>query len=222
MAQERGTDDRAGDLGRRRRQGERAELPAEDRGLVAIRMENILTWGEYVRVDRGTEEEDDLEQAKAAAEDMDRIAVARDRRASGARLRFDLDLPAASEDDLVLSDGERLPEWDWRRRCLLPDRCRVQEMLAAAAPLCPLPDHLRRTARRLRDQFQALAPERTWRRGCPDGQDLDLDAYLRFAAPPRRGPRRPGSALPGLAQWCPGPCLPAARRPVALDRYLDR
>jgi nitric oxide reductase NorD protein len=184
---ERGPEDQVADLGRRRRQGERAELPGEDRGLVTIRMENILTWGEYVRVDRGTDEEDDLERAKAAAEDMERIAVARDRRTNGARLRFDLDLPAASEDDLVLSDGERLPEWDWKARRLLPDHCRIHELLAATAPPCDLPEHLRRTARRLRDQFQALAPARTWLRARPDGQDIDLDAYLRFAADRRAG-----------------------------------
>ncbi len=179
--QERAPDDPSADLGRRRRQAERAEMPHKDAGFIGIRMENILTWGEYVRVDRATDEEDDLERAKTAAEDMDRIAVARDRKAGGARLRFDLDLPAASEDDLVLADGERLPEWDWKQRRLLPDHCRIQEMLAAEAPPCPLPEHLRRTARRLRDQFQALAPARTWLRGLPDGQAIDLDAYLRFA-----------------------------------------
>ncbi len=179
--QERTPDDPSANLGRRRRQAERAEMPHKDAGFIGIRMENILTWGEYVRVDRATDEEDDLERAKSAAEDMDRIAVARDRKAGGARLRFDLDLPAASEDDLVLADGERLPEWDWKQRRLLPDHCRIQEMLAAEAPPCPLPEHLRRTARRLRDQFQALAPARTWLRGLPDGQAIDLDAYLRFA-----------------------------------------
>jgi nitric oxide reductase NorD protein len=179
--QERAPNDPSADLGRRRRQAERAEMPHKDAGFIGIRMENILTWGEYVRVDRATDEEDDLERAKSAAEDMDRIAVARDRKAGGARLRFDLDLPAACEDDLILADGERLPEWDWKQQCLLPNHCRIQEMLAAEAPPCPLPDHLRRTARRLRDQFQALAPARTWRRGLPDGQAIDLDAYLRFA-----------------------------------------
>lgn len=182
IEQERGANDQVGDLGRRRRQAERVQMPEDDRGLVTIRMENILTWGEFTQVDRGTDEEDDLDRARSAAEAMDKIALARDRKASGARLRFDLDLPPAAEDDLVLEDGELLPEWDWRHRRLLPDHCRVHEMLAADAPPCPLPDHLKRTARRLRDQFQALAPARVRQRGLPDGQDLDIDAYLRFAA----------------------------------------
>jgi nitric oxide reductase NorD protein len=118
---------------------------------------------------------------------MDRISVARDRRASGARLRFDLDLPAEAEDDLVLDNGTLLPEWDWRRRCLEPDRCRVVSMLAADASPCPLPERLRATARRLRRQFQALAPARVWHRGLPDGQEIDLDGYLRLAADRRAG-----------------------------------
>lgn len=175
------------DLEGRRRRGERVAMPEKDQGLVTIRMENIPTFGEYVKVDRGTDEEDDLERARAAAEDMDRIAVARDRKASGARLRFDLDLPAESEDDLVLSDGVLLPEWDWKQDRLCPSRCRILTMLAADAEPCSLPDHLRRTAKRLRSQFQALAPARTWHRAQADGQEVDLDAYLRFAADRRAG-----------------------------------
>jgi nitric oxide reductase NorD protein len=189
-------DDRVESLGeRRRRRGERAEMPEKDQGLVTIRMENILTWGEYVKLDRGTDEEEDLDRARTAAEDMDKLAVARDRKASGARLRFDLDLPAESEDDLVLDDGILLPEWDWKRRCLQPDHCRIVSMLAADAKPCPLPSHLTRTAKRLRNQFQALAPARVWHRGQPDGQEVDLDAYLRFAADRHAGAGTRGDGL---------------------------
>lgn len=189
-------EDRAGDLGeRRRRRAQRVKMPEKDRGLVTIRMENILTWGEHVQVDRGTDEEDDLARARAAAEDMDRIAVARDRKASGARLRFDLDLPAEAEDDLVLADGILLPEWDWKRRRLQPEHCRVISMLAADAEPRPLPAHLTRTAKRLRSQFQALTPARVWHRGQPDGRELDLDAYLRFAADRRAGAGTHGDSL---------------------------
>ncbi len=221
--QERTPDEASADLGRRRRQAERAEMPKKDAGFIGIRMENIFTWGEYVRVDRATDEEDDLDRAKAAAEDMDQIAVARDRKASGARLRFDLDLPAASEDDLILSDGERLPEWDWKQRRLLPDHCRIQEMLAAEAPPCPLPDHQRRTAKRLRDQFQALAPARTWLRGRPDGQAIDLDAYLRFATDRRAGAQGDASRL--YAEMRSGArdlaCLLLADLSLSTDTWID-
>lgn len=182
-----GADDRVEDLGGRRRSAERVAMPEKDQGLITIRMEHILTWGEYVQVDRGTDEEDDFDRARAAAADMDRISVARDRRASGARLRFDLDLPAESEDDLILDDGTLLPEWDWRRHRLEPDRCRIVSMLAADAAPCPLPECLHATARRPRRQFQALAPARVWHRGLPEGQEIDLDGYLRLAADRRAG-----------------------------------
>ncbi|MBK1717353.1 nitric oxide reductase activation protein NorD [Thiocystis violacea] len=180
---------------RRRRRAERVAPPQRDQGLVTIRMENILTWGEHVQVDRGTDEEEDLERARAAAEDLDRIAVARDRKASGARLRFDLDLPAESEDDLVLSDGILVPEWDWRRGRLQPNHCRIVPLLAADARPRPLPEHLRRTATRLRHQFNALTPARMWLRGQNEGQDLDLDACLRFAAERHAGPGGRGDGL---------------------------
>jgi nitric oxide reductase NorD protein len=182
---------------RRRRRAERVAMPEKDQGLITIRMENILTWGEHVQVDRGTDEEDDLERARTAAADLDRISVARDRKASGARLKFDLDLPAESEDDLVLSEGILLPEWDWRKGTLCPNQCRVLPLVAADATPCELPEHLRRTAHRLRHQFQALAPARVWQRGQCDGQEIDLDAYLRFATDRHAGAGTPGVGTHG-------------------------
>jgi len=165
-----------------RRQAERVKEPESDRGLVTVRMENIFTWGEYVKVDRGSEDEEDLDRAEAVARDIDQLAVSRNARSAAATLKFDLDLPAEAEDDLVIGEGIRLPEWDWKRRQLQPDHCRIVPMLAADAIPTELPEHLRRTAKRLRNQFQALAPARVWHRQQPDGQELDLDAYLRFAA----------------------------------------
>ena len=164
------------------RKAERTEQPDSDRGLVTIRMENIFTWGEFVKVDRGSEDEEDAERAQDIARDLDRLAVSRGGKRSRLTLKFDLDLPGEDADDRVLNGGILLPEWDWKQRVLRADHCRIVPMLARDAPACELPDHLRSTARRLRAQFQALAPARTWHRGQPDGQDIDLDAYLRFAS----------------------------------------
>lgn len=165
-----------------RRRAERAETPDSERGLVTVRMENIFTWGEYVKVDRGAEDEEDLGRAEAIARDLDQLAVARGGKRAPTTLKFDLDLPAEADDDRVLGEGLLLPEWDWKRGSLQADYCRIVPMLAADAKPCDLPGRLRRTARQLRAQFQALAPARIWHRAQPDGQDIDLDAYLRYAA----------------------------------------
>jgi nitric oxide reductase NorD protein len=178
----------------RRRAGYTAAVDGDD-GLVTVRMENIFSWGEYLHVDRASDDEDDLQKAEAVARDLDQLALSRDRSANGASLRFDLDLPAAAEDDLVLGDGIRLPEWDWRAQRLLADRCRVVPLLSRSASAAGLPPHLATPARRLRRQFQALAPARRWYRGQADGAEIDIDAYLRFTADRRAGVRRDADGL---------------------------
>ncbi len=184
-----------GEADKLRRSAERVEEPEENRGLVTIRMENIFTWGEFVKVDRGTDDEDDLARAESVARDIDRIALGQENNTSAATLKFDLDLPAEAEDDHVIGEGIRLPEWDWKHRRLLPDHCRIVPMMAADAGTCDLPLHLHRTARRLRNQFQALAPSRIWQRQQSDGQEVDLDAYLRYRADRESGQ---GVAADGL------------------------
>ncbi|NNJ96519.1 MAG: VWA domain-containing protein [Gammaproteobacteria bacterium] len=163
-----------------RRQAEHVDEPDDNRGLVTVRMENIFTMGEFVNVDRGSEEEDDIDRAENVARELDKLAISRNGKASKAKLKFDLDLPSAIEDDAVLDDGMLLPEWDWRKQTLQPNRCRVVVMRSEQATPCPLPLELSRTAKKLRSQFQALVPARTWLRAQSEGQDIDLDAYQRF------------------------------------------
>lgn len=161
---------------------EQAEKPeTKGRGLVTIRMENIFTWGDFLNLDRDSEENEDLDDAADALKDMDVMNISRDSKSSAGKLRFDLDLPSASEDDIVLSEGIRLPEWDFKKRRLLPDVCRIVPMIARDAAAIPLPAHLHKTARRLRAQFQHLAPSRIWHKAQQDGSEIDLDAYLRFS-----------------------------------------
>ncbi|MEJ2591284.1 MAG: VWA domain-containing protein [Candidatus Thiodiazotropha sp.] len=166
----------------RNRRGERTQMPDSDRGLATIRMENILTWGEFARVDRGAEENEDLDQASDAAEQMESFSVTRDGKSIASKLRFDLDLPSGECDDRVLCEGELLPEWDWKRQTLQQDHCRIVTLQAADAPPIALPAHLANTAKRLRAQFQQLMPGRRWLPAQPDGSEVDLDAYLRFAS----------------------------------------
>ncbi|MCW8906177.1 MAG: VWA domain-containing protein [Sedimenticola sp.] len=162
---------------------ERAKKPEqEDKGLITIRMENIFAWGEFINLDRGSEENDDLDSAEDALKDMDNLSVSRDAKASAGKLRFDLDLPSEANDDIVLGKGILLPEWDYKKQQLLPDHCRIQPMIAADALSCELPQPLRRTAKKLRAQFQHLAPARIWHRQQQEGSEIDLDAYMRYAS----------------------------------------
>ena len=163
-----------------RKQTEKAETQDSDRGLITVRMENLFSWGEHVNVDRGTEDEDNDERADEVARDLDKISVTRNGKAAKTRIKFDLDLPAEAEDDEIISDHIMLPEWDWKKRQLIPDHCRVVELVSADAPAIALPERLNRTAAKLRSQFQALAPARVWHRARPDGEEVDLGAYLRF------------------------------------------
>ncbi len=167
------------DLGRRRAQ--RVEPPTAGRGLITIRMENILSWGEFVDVDRDVDEEEDLEQAEAAARDLNRLAISRKRRSAAGRLKFDLELPAEASDDAVLSEGLLLPEWDWGTRTLHPDQCRVTELIDDRAGPQPLPTALAPTVHRLRRQLEPLRTAPRWRKAQPDGHELDLDRCLDFS-----------------------------------------
>jgi nitric oxide reductase NorD protein len=145
-----------------------------------MRMENIFSWGGFLNLDRSAEEEDDADAAAATAKELDCLSISRGAEASKGKLRFDLDLPAAAADDLVLGDGILLPEWDFKRQQLVADQCRIVPMLASQAKPLPLPVHLHKTARKLKAQFQQLASARSWQRAQADGSEIDLDAYLRF------------------------------------------
>jgi nitric oxide reductase NorD protein len=148
--------------------------------MMFFRAESLLTWGEFVRVNRATDDDEDP-HAQRAADDMDQLAITSDGRAGAARVRFDLDLPSAAVDDLPLGPGLKLPEWDCKARVLRPDHCAVQTFVARdAAAFVPTPA-LARTARRVRRRMELLRSAPRWQRAQPDGDELDLDAWVRQA-----------------------------------------
>ncbi|MDH3355365.1 MAG: nitric oxide reductase, partial [Chromatiales bacterium] len=157
----------------RRYQAEEVDMPDEDNtGMLGIRFETIFSWSELINVNRDTDDEED-DNAEKVAEDLDHLSVASDGKKSSSRLRFDLDLPSADFDDIRLGSGILLPEWDFKKGILLPDHCRIQPMLARGAESCELPQHLRRSARKLRGQFEGLVQTRTWYKGQDDGSEID-------------------------------------------------
>jgi len=177
-------------LGGSRKQAQRFDDAKQTDGLLVFKLECLFSWAEQVELDRCQEE--DLEQdLGSAAEDLDIISLSRQRRAGSARIKFDLDLPAPQHDDLALGDGIRLPEWDYRKQALIPDYCLLQPMLADDARPAPVPAHLRAEARRLRQRFGQLRPERRPQRRQLQGDEIDLDAWLELQTQPRQNSDSP-------------------------------
>ena len=164
----------------RRRQTQQANTDAERPALVLPFYSGaLMTWSERVSVNRGTDDEDDG-NALDAANDMDQLTVAPGGQTLASRVKFDLDLPSSSADDMPLGPGLALPEWDYRKARLLPDHCRVQVMQSRTdAAFVPAPA-LRRTARQVRRRLEILRDVPRAQHGQDSGDDIDLDAWVRF------------------------------------------
>jgi nitric oxide reductase NorD protein len=180
---------------RKQYQAERTEMPDNEAPLLMMfRAESLLSWAEYIKVNRASDD-DENPDAGRAAENMDQLTVAADDgQRIASKIRFDLDLPSAAEDDAPLSDGIPLPEWDHRRRELKPAFCRLQRLEARCVEPVALPERLRRPARKLKQQFAALAPARRWLKAQPDGSELDIDACVRLHADRMAGQQIAGGA----------------------------
>lgn len=178
---------KAADATDRRRQAQREDMPDGKNGLILpFRAESLLSFAEFVKVNRGHDDDADDNPARAAAE-MDKISVAQDGTDTASKVRFDLDLPSAAHDDVPLKTGILLPEWDWKKQQLKRDVCSLTVLDPRDAQPCALPSHLLRPARRLRHQFEALTPARRWLKNQPDGPELDIDAVVRAFADRKTG-----------------------------------
>jgi len=167
-----------------RKQAERIDDAKQTDGLLVFKLECLFTWAEQVDLDRCQEE--NLDDDSSTADDLDIITLSRKRRAGAARLKFDLDLPSAQNDDLPVGEGIRLPEWDYRKQAYIKDYCLLQPMLADDALPAAVPDYLRNQARVLKNRFSMLRPQRTWQRRQPYGDEIDLDAWLELKTQPLR------------------------------------
>lgn len=149
--------------------------------VLPFRGEALMSWSEMVQVNRSTDDEEDG-NAVAAANDMDKLSVSPDGQTLAARVKFDLDLPSSSEDDAPLGPGQRFPEWDYRLGVLIPNHCVVQTLQARHAPAYVPPAALRLTAKYLRRRMEKLRDAPRPQYGQESGDDIDLDAWVRFRA----------------------------------------
>jgi nitric oxide reductase NorD protein len=147
--------------------------------LLVFRAEALLSWSEHIKVNRGDDDSDDG-NALAAANDMEKLSIAPDGQTLAARVKFDLDLPSASADDLPLGPGIPLPEWDYKAGVLRPNYCAAQTLVARPAESFVPPPALKATARRVRRRLELLRAAPRWQRGEVSGEELDLDAWVRL------------------------------------------
>ena len=175
------------DATQQRQQATREDMPdGKDAFMLTFHTDSLVSWAEYVKVNRGLDEDPDEDVGKAAPH-MDKLAIARDGKTIASRVRFDLDLPSAAADDIPLQSGILLPEWDWKKRILKKEQCRLDLLDARDAPPIEVPEHLRKPVRKVRQQLEALAPSRRWFKNQPDGSELDVDACVRSWSDRRAG-----------------------------------
>ncbi|WP_298008474.1 VWA domain-containing protein [uncultured Aquabacterium sp.] len=163
----------------RRRARQMAVQPDRHGLMMFFRTESLLSWSEFVRVSRQTEDEPTPDAAQVA-NDMESLTVDSGGSTLASRVRFDLDLPSAASDDIVLAADLRLPEWDYRRGVLEADRCAVQLLQPRHAETWSPPAQLKALASRMGRRLETLTARPAWQGGHESGEHLDLDAWVRW------------------------------------------
>jgi len=164
-----------------RKKADREESAESNDGMMIFRLESMFSWSEFSKLDRGSDDtEEDEDDLLRTAEDLDNITISQDQDQKSANIKIDLDLPSASEDDIPLGEGISLPEWNYRTQQLEDDRCLLQPMLPKNSSPLPLPMKLQKTAKAIQAQFEQLASVRYWLKAQPQGEELDLSAWLDF------------------------------------------
>lgn len=148
--------------------------------LILHRFEAILSWAEFLNLNRRIEDDDD-DSAKKAADDQDEIGLGQVSKAPATRLKLHLDLAPEDVDREALAGISTYPEWEARSGRYLPAHVRVLENPATPGEGIPFDAPARRRINAVRRQFEALRPGRIVTSGHRDGDELDLEATVRSA-----------------------------------------
>ncbi len=162
----------------RRRKSDQA---ARSDSFILHKFEAILSWAEFLNLNRRVDD-DDPDNAKKAADDQDEIGLGQISKAPPTRLKLHLDLAPEDVNRERLSGRILYPEWDVRSGQYLPDHVHVltsdADIREDAAEFGKDPATARRI-RAVKRQFEALRPGRVMTRGHLDGDQLDIEAAVR-------------------------------------------
>lgn len=162
----------------RRRNADQAERRDS---LILHKFEAILSWAEFLNLNRRVDD-DDPDSAKKAADDQDEIGLGQISKAPATRLKLHLDLAPEDVERERLSGTITYPEWDVRTGAYLPDHVRVLHSTAPSGDEIPDFRNDPRAMRRIthvKRQFEALRPGRVSIPGQLDGDELDMEAAVR-------------------------------------------
>ena len=175
-----GTPEEGGDGAARKARRHATDRVERKDSIIIYKFEALLSWTQFLNLNRRVED-DDLENAKKAAQDQEEIGLGQISKMPATKLKLHLDLAPEDVDRERIADRIIYPEWETRSGRYLPDHTRV-----LAAPVTPGPGQTvvfdpaaQRRIRAVRRRFEALRPARLLCPGQPDGEELDLDAALR-------------------------------------------
>ena len=161
----------------KRKKADQAERPDS---FILHKFEAILSWAEFINLNRRVEDDDD-DSAKKAADDTEEIGLGQISKAPATRLKLHLDLSPEDVDREALSGVSTYPEWDCRTGAYLPAHARVLSSKTEPTDQSPFQDDPRALSRirAVKRQFEALRPSRISTSGHLDGDELDTDRAVR-------------------------------------------
>jgi len=170
--------DKKGIFRARRRKSEQAERKDS---LILHKFEAILSWAEFMNLNRRIDDDDDND-AKKAADDQEEISLGQISKAPATRLKLHLDLAPEDVDRERLALKCLYPEWDTRTNSYIADHCSVLESDAVVTNTAPSLRADPKSARRIQTvkrQFEALRPGHIVLPGQREGDELDIEAAVR-------------------------------------------
>lgn len=158
----------------------KADAAERKDSLIINKFEAILSWAEFLNLNRRVDDDDD-DSARKALDDQEELSLGQVSKAPATRLKVHLDLAPEDVDREALSGVFTYPEWDSKTGRYMPAHARVldSEGKPGEAQAAGFDDAARRRIRAVRRQFEAMRPGRVITTGHRDGDELDLDLTVR-------------------------------------------